>query len=100
MTYEERLSDAQGVYAEGQRRLKTIPEPEGQKFHIGQRVHVAEDLGSMMRHFPAGVNATVIGTYAHQYGGTDVKSYTLDIDDHGKVSWYREHQLTAIEPKP
>jgi hypothetical protein len=49
-----------------------------------------------MSHFQGGVNATVKYTYAHAYGGDDVKSYCLDIDNHGEVSWYEEHQLTAI----
>jgi hypothetical protein len=49
-----------------------------------------------MAHFQSGVNATVKNTYAHAYGGDDVKSYCLDIDDYGEVSWYEEHQLTAI----
>ena len=49
-----------------------------------------------MSHFRSGVLATVKYTYAHAYGGDDVTSYCLDIDDYGKVSWYEEHQLTKI----
>lgn len=50
-----------------------------------------------MSHFTSGVNATVVHTYAHAYGGRDVKSYCLNVDGEGRVSWYYEHQLTAIK---
>lgn len=75
--------------------VATTPEPKGQKFPCGSRVRIADDLGYSMRHFPSGVNATVLHTYAHAYGGNDVKSYALCIDDYGHSSWYDEHQLTA-----
>jgi hypothetical protein len=26
----------------------------------------------------------------------EAKTYCLDIDDYGEVSWYKEHQLTEI----
>lgn len=81
----------------GLKRVDTTPEPTGQKFPNGSRVRIVDDLGSGMSHFQSGVNATVVYTYAHAYGGNDVKSYCLDIDDYGQVSWYHEWQLTAIE---
>jgi hypothetical protein len=49
-----------------------------------------------MSHFPKACNATVVGTYAQQFGGGDVKSYTLDLDGIGENSWYQEDQLTLI----
>lgn len=49
-----------------------------------------------MSHFPKGRNATVMYTYAHAYGGNDVKSYSLNVDGHRYISWYEEDQLTAL----
>jgi len=80
-------------------KVASMPEPKGQKFPNRSRVRIADDLGSAMSHFQGGVNATVKYTYDHAYGGGDVKSYCLDIDGYGEVSWYREHQLTAIIPE-
>jgi hypothetical protein len=77
--------------------VASTPEPGGQKFPNGSRVRIADDLGDAMGHFQSGVNATIGYTYAHAYGGTDVKSYCLYIDDGGEAAWYYEHQLTAIE---
>ena len=68
-----------------------------QKFHRGDWVKIADDLGSTMRHFKAGCEAIVIGSYKDQYGGNDSESYTLHIRDSGKVSWYYGSQLTLIE---
>lgn len=85
-------------YQEGLDRVKTTPEPEGQKFHIGSRVKIADNLGPGMSHFSgAGKSATVLYTYAHAYGGSGVKSYALDIDGLGDCAWYEEHQLSLIE---
>jgi hypothetical protein len=78
-------------------RVKTTPEPDGQKFPVGSRVKVADDLGPHMRHFPgAGKLATVHHTYAHAYGGSNVKSYCLEIDSVGSSAWYEEGQLSAL----
>jgi hypothetical protein len=90
-----RLIAAMGIYAAGLARVASSSEPKGQKFPNGSRVRIADDLGSSMRHFTSGVGATVCYTYAHAYGGRDVKSYCLDVDGRGRVSWYYEHQLTA-----
>ncbi len=49
-----------------------------------------------MSHFTSDCDATVVHTYAHAYGGDDVKSYCLDVDGHGETSWYDEWQLTVI----
>lgn len=69
----------------------------GQKFPPGARVRIAESLRTSMKHFPKGVLATVLYTYAHAYGGSDVKSYCLNVDGFGKISWYEEDQLTSVE---
>jgi len=96
-SYAERLNDATGIYNQGLENVNHDPEPKGQKFAVGSRVHIADDLGSTMRHFKSGCDATVEYTYAHAYGGSDVKSYSLIIDNHGSSAWYNEWQLTAIE---
>ena len=95
--YNERLADAIAINELAEQRLKSGFMPEGQKFKIGDRVRIAKDLGYSMSHFKNDCNATVVGSYAQQFGGDDVKEYTLNIDNYGKSSWYKEHQLTLIE---
>lgn len=71
-----------------------------QKFDYYDLVSVASDLGDCMRHFPgAGEQAIVCGSYRDQYGGgnQDRKIYTLLFKDHGRSSWYNEHQLTFVD---
>lgn len=68
-----------------------------QKYKKGDLVHVAKDLGPCMSHFTNDVDAVVIGSYKDQYGGSDTKSYTLNLKGSGETSWYEEHQLTLIE---
>lgn len=92
-----READAKDIYAAGLHNVLFNPVPEGQKFPPGTRVRIDDNLHKRMAHFPAGANATVCYTYAHAYGGKDVKSYSLDIDGHGQVSWYPESALTKIE---
>lgn len=67
-----------------------------QKYNKGDHIMIAEDLGSNMAHFTSGVEAIVIGTYAEQFGGNDIDSYTLHIKGKGRSSWYRESQLTLV----
>lgn len=67
-----------------------------QKFHKGDLIRVADDLGESMRHFEAGCEAIVVGSYADQFGGQNTKDYTIRLKDQGEVSWYHEHQLTLI----
>lgn len=68
-----------------------------QRFHRGDRVYVAADLGETMRHFEAGAEAIVIGSYADQYGGSDRHMYTLMFVEHGgTASWYYDQQLTLV----
>ena len=100
MDYEARYAQAQATYNAGLERVKTTPEPEDQKFPCKSRVRIADDLGSSMRHFPSGKDATVQYVYSHAYGGGNVKSYSLIIDGIGSHAWYYEHQLTAIQPLP
>ena len=97
MTTEERYAQAQRIHKAGLEKVATTLPPEGQKYAIGTRVRIADDLGPSMSHFTSGANATVKHTYAHAYGGSNVKSYCLDIDGEGQVSWYLEHHLTPID---
>lgn len=75
----------------------------GQKFMRGDRVHIAENLGSYMRHFPSGKDAVVVGSYRDTYPRScgpepdGCNTYTLRVLPEGDVSWYYEHQLTLIE---
>jgi len=98
--YETRKAQAGAVYQNGLERVKTTPEPEGQKFPCGSRVHIAADLGAHMSHFPCDKDATVEYVYSHAYGqmngGINVKDYSLIIDGLGTHAWYDESQLTAI----
>lgn len=74
--------------------------PYKQKFHKGDLVQVASDLGPSMSHFPAGVRAIVLGSYNDQFGGGDKHSktsFSLYLEGEGESSWYYEHQLTLIE---
>lgn len=68
-----------------------------QRFNRGDWVKVADDLGPSMRHFTAGCEAIVIGSYADQYGGNDHGSYTLHLKGEGLCSWYYGTQLTLLE---
>lgn len=68
-----------------------------QKFHKGDLVHVAADLGRSMSHFTADIDAIVIGSYKDQYGGDSTDSYTLHLKGRGQCSWYYEGQLDLIE---
>lgn len=67
-----------------------------QKFHRGDLVHIAKDLGPSMAHFESDLDAIVIGSYRDLYGGDDVKSYSVMFPDGSTCSWYHEHQLTFL----
>ena len=58
---------------------------------------IVKDLGCFMSHFQGDCDAIIIGSYADQFGGKDIKSYTVYLKGQGQVSWYREHQLILIE---
>ena len=91
-----RLLEANSYYEQGMVRVKTTPQPKKQKYAVGARVKIDDEMPPWMSHFPKGKPATVLHTYAHAYGGTDVKSYALDIDGEGFTAWYDEAQLAPI----
>ena len=93
---EARAIQAQLYYQQGLDRVRDTPEPENQKFANGSRVHIKVIEEPWMSHFEDDCDATVVYTYDHMFGGGDVKSYCLDIDGVGRVSWYEEHQLEQI----
>lgn len=94
-----RIDEARSYHESAMQRVASTPPPDGQKYPPGARVRITDNLGFGMGHFPgAGKLATVHYTYAHAYGGNDVKSYSLNIDGHGEVAWYREDQISDAEP--
>lgn len=92
--YNQRLAEAHAYNIECEENMKNTPEPAGQKFPVGTRVRIADDLGQSMSHFRKGCEATVEYTYAHMFGGDDVKSYSLMFDNGESSCWYDEEQLT------
>lgn len=80
----------------------------GQKYQAGDRVHITKDMPSCMSHFHKGVDATVMYSDVERYVSRarygnkhedwreGESQYCLDVDGHGEVSWYYEHQLTPI----
>jgi len=96
LSVKERYKRSLSRYNQGLNNVQNKSTPKGQKFPIGSRVHIAEDLGPVMKFFPAGCDATVEYTYAHAYGGKDIESYSLIVDGHGSIAWYQEEQLTLI----
>jgi hypothetical protein len=78
-------------------RLKRRPVPVGQKFLPGERVrlirhdHPTEGVLQL-----EGKMATVKYTYSHMYGGDDIKSYCLDFDHCGEVSWFQEEDIERV----
>ncbi len=89
-----REKDAQAYYQQSLIKVKETPEPLGQKFHIGERVWISRELPSYMCHFPKGKWAIVQYTYAHAYGGDNVKDYSLDIEGYRSSAWYDEWLLS------
>lgn len=99
MTVSEGGMTAKEIHDRAMRLIATTPAPDGQKFPVGSRVRIADDLGPHKGHFPgAGQLATVHHTYAHAFGGDNVRSYSLDIEGYGRVAWYEESQLTEAPP--
>lgn len=96
---EQRTSEARAYYQAGRQKAMEAPNPEGQKFPKGTRVHIKKDLGPSKSHFRSDCYATVVCTYFQAYGGyddIDKRTYCLDIDGTGEVSWYDESEITAI----
>lgn len=93
------MSD-QSIYEQGLLKVKTTPEPEGQKFLNGTFVKIKDNLGPTMGHFPAGLYAKVEYTYAHAYGGDNIESYSLLVRFSERmwssVAWYHEWQLDEV----
>ena len=96
LSYKERLREAKSIYKQGLKNVKNNPVPKEQKYLPGERVRIKYNLDGAMSHFPGGRLATVKYTYAQAYWGNDVKSYCLDVDDIGEVSWYLENQIRRI----
>jgi len=100
LDFTERDNEAKAHYNQGMKKVKNTLVPKKQKFSIGAKVRIAKDLGEYMLHFPgAGTIATVVCTYAHAFGGNDVKNYKLDVKGCGSVAWYHESQLTLVKEK-
>ena len=95
--YETRKSEASSYYQLALIKVAETQTPDGQKFAKEQRVKIADDLGRSMTHFKSGVEAVVEYTYAHAFGGDDIKSYSLRFDDGSTSAWYYESQLTAVD---
>jgi len=90
MSYEQKLEAATAIYNHGLERVRTTPVPEGQKFPPGARVRVNDPS------LEPGSLATVMHTYAHAFGGDDVRSYCLDVDEQGSIAWIDEDDIEAI----
>jgi len=70
-----------------------------QKFHRGDVVHVAKNLGEEMSHFKNDFDGVVIGSYVDQYGGEGrgYPAYTvMTLDTGNEISWYCEDQLSFL----
>ena len=74
-----------------------------QKFGKLTFVHVCKEMPEVMSHFDSDFDAIVDGTYSQLFGGKDIDSYSLyKLNGNGKkiidnISWYHEHQLSALE---
>lgn len=77
-----------------------------QKFHKGDLVRIADDLGPHMTHFNAGCEAIVLGSLEDQcvdgYGVDEdedalAPEYEVFIKGVGPVSWYDEDQLSLVQ---
>ncbi len=71
-----------------------------QRFNRGDKVMITKFLDCTMSHFPSGLKAIVIGSYNDLCGPGSKECYELDVKGHGKIAWYREHQLTLIKAAP
>lgn len=96
---EQQRAEAHAYFQQSVKRAKVASNPPEQKFPKGTRVFIAADLEEAMFHFECNQPATVLYTYWQAFGGDvikDSKSYCLQLDDGNEISWYYEHQLTAI----
>lgn len=77
-----------------------------QKYKAGTFVWISKDMPKSMDHFEKDRPAMVMGTYASEYGPSqldDFKSYSLLVRYNNgtwsTVSWYDEEQLSIITDK-
>lgn len=71
-----------------------------QRFHRGDLVRIADDLGPTRTHFACAQDAIVVSSFLEQYGGSEdhTPEYTLFLRNQGEVSWYEEEYLTMVAP--
>ena len=81
-------------YENGQIRVALLPAPEAQKYKPGTRVKIIN--GDFFGKYK-GKSATVICTYGHAYGGSNVTDYVLDVDGMGSSAWHKEQHLKEIK---
>lgn len=73
-----------------------------QKFPIGAKIKVADELNRQMSHFPKGFNGIVVCSYSQDCGREGMEDmYRLivlnDYDEPiGRFGWYPEEYLTLI----
>lgn len=71
-----------------------------QKFRMFTFVHCCREIPLYLKSFKGGFSAIVGGTYSQQYGGDNIKSYSLHILEDGKVvnsmSWFDENELMQL----
>jgi hypothetical protein len=92
---------------------KASRKSSNQKFKAGDRVIVADhypwiqcgsDDSCVIHMVGHGEVATVVGSYTDQFpswgGAHGRKIYTLEFEDHGKISWYDEKYLTKFDDRP
>ena len=73
---------------------------EGQKFAVGDRVKVADEMPSWKAHFRHGEEATIRYSYGQVYGiEDDVEDYCIEFDDGDESAWYDENELIPIKKK-
>ena len=77
--------------------------PPKQKYKIGTRVKIADNMPKYMSHFPKGIEAIVQYTYTQKCGRhseEDDKKYSLLLLDkeegYNTSAWYDEYLLTLI----
>lgn len=51
---KQHAAEVSAIYAEGLKRAKANRSNKKQKFQIGDRIRIADDLGASMEHFPKG----------------------------------------------
>jgi hypothetical protein len=72
-------------------------EPE-QKYHQGDLVRIAEDLGPHRAPFESNCDAVVVESYSDRYEGANHQFYKLYLKGYGEALWYHDSKLTLVEP--